>query len=621
MADNESTQTDIEVVAKNWSISTRARSRGLYALALVDIERYQGTTDRSLVGEWGLAETSTFGKGRNSYGGEFVFDVNPKQMDLEEPAAVQIVPTQDGQYIENRGNIYKNITLSGTTGLRPNKKTGVAVLPFLGGPNPFSQPDIDPDTNLPRGEKSGFETLLQLRNLFRQYFDLKKDIGQAHRWVMVWQNGKEGEFYIVEPLVFRTRRMSASPVTAMYEIQLQTIKKWDLRVREDHRRDVRRNRTALMRFNERLAEYNNTLAQGLRTAEALVDRTVTVAQATLNSVIAPARTLFDGLAQVTKAGAGMFALPRNSVALLAQSALNLVEEIQQGQASLNAYKQEGIITQLAEVVDAYKKIFRVAASVHAEDSLFDRQTTRVYSTRKDAYRKEQGSQPRSGGSPTAMANVSVPTSSVPAQVGNYDTIFSLAQRLLGDSAKWKDLVVLNDLKAPYVDPAGDGVNVLRPGDSILYPSTAIQAASGVEPDQTNADSLTKRLGRDIKLVSYEAAGGIIDMDLEVNSRGDLALIEGVDNMAQAVQIKFSTEQGTLPTHPNFGVALPIGSKARVRSLISFHMNLRASLLADSRITNVNRLRFQLNGNTVNINTELQIAGADSAVAISFDARR
>jgi hypothetical protein len=616
----DSTETDIELVAKNWSISTRAQSRGLYALALVDIERFSGTSGAALLGTKGLSNKSlALSDTTHGFGGEFVFDVNPKQMDLEEPASVNIVPTQDGQYVEHHGSIYKNITLSGTMGMRPTKRSGVSVLPFLGGPNPFAQPDIDPANNLPRGEKSGFETLLALRNLFRQYFDIKKS-GEAHKWVMVWQNGKEGEFYVVEPMVFRTRRQSGSPLTSLYEIQLQTIRKWDLQI-QDRDTDVRRERTALMRFNERLNQYNRKLANALRVAENLVDRTATVAQATLNSVISPARTLFDGLTGVSRAATNGLAIPRHSVALLAQSALDLVEEIQQTDAAINAYKQQGIITQFSEVVDAYKNIFRTATSVYAEDSLFEQSQGSIYTRRGEAYRAPVTGKPRTGGSPTDVSNLRPAPATAPAEVGNQDTIFSLAQRLLGDQARWKELTLLNDLKAPYVDPTGDGINVLRPGDTILFPADTLSLPSGVETDTTEADSIVKRLGRDIKLVAYEAAGGVVDMDMEVNSRGDLALIEGVPNMAQAVQIKFSTEQGTLPTHPRFGVALPIGSKAQVRSLVSFHMNLRASLLADSRISNINRLKFTLNGNVVNIHTELQIASADQSVAISFDARR
>jgi hypothetical protein len=45
------------------------------------------------------------------------------------------------------------------------------------------------------------------------------------------------------------------------------------------------------------------------------------------------------------------------------------------------------------------------------------------------------------------------------------------------------------------------------------------------------------------------------------------------------------------------------------------------LLADPRISSVNSLSFQLDGNTVSVNADLNVAEIDQGVSISFDARR
>jgi hypothetical protein len=49
------------------------------------------------------------------------------------------VPTQDGgQFVEHQGQIYKNIQITGTTGMRPNRKVWFFI-PILGITNPFTR--------------------------------------------------------------------------------------------------------------------------------------------------------------------------------------------------------------------------------------------------------------------------------------------------------------------------------------------------------------------------------------------------------------------------------------------------------------------------------------------------
>lgn len=617
-----STVVDPELVRRNWRVGgSRSGSDGLYALAIIDTQAVLGavTGGQSLLGNGGTSIVAT--TGANAI--EFVFKMNPQSLSMNEPAAVQIVPTQGGgQFIEHQGSIYKDITIAGTTGLRPSKKAA-PLIPVLNIPNPFSGRSIDPETQLPDREKtqSGFEDLLTLKNMFRHYFDIKRNPVIAHRHIMVWQNGKEGEWWIVEPMAFKTNRDGGSPLTTKYDIQLRTIKRFD------HRQlnlpiDSRKKRNGFIRLNQRLAEFSRLLANNLSIATALSDRTVGVGQATLNNIIGPAKSLFDGLTGVTTVSSRAFLVPRNTTTALAQSALGLMAELQSSQAALNAYKQDGVATQLSTAWHAYRGIFRVASSVAAEDSLYSSSTAQKFSGRARAYNNPASGPPRSGGSPTNVSNARAPGGTQIAAVTSFDTIFTLTQRYLGDQARWKELVLLNDLKAPYIDPTGNGIEVLRPGDQILVPSNGVELQSGVEQDLSQEkDILTKRLGRDLRLSSFDAAGGVTDFDLVVNSRGDIDTIEGVPNLEQAVEIKFSTEQGTLPTHPSFGLQVPIGSKANIRTLIGFQLNARASLLADSRISDVNRLNFRIEGNTVTVNAELQVADVNESLAVSFDARR
>ena len=86
---------------KNWQLNDRSL-KDIYSLAVVPLKgASEGVTTK-------LNELFS---GRPQ---EFKFPVNPKSLDLEEPAAVVIKPTQGGgQFIEHQGQIYKNINLSG----------------------------------------------------------------------------------------------------------------------------------------------------------------------------------------------------------------------------------------------------------------------------------------------------------------------------------------------------------------------------------------------------------------------------------------------------------------------------------------------------------------------------
>ncbi|NIM46289.1 MAG: hypothetical protein GTO54_11830, partial [Nitrososphaeria archaeon] len=86
------------------------------------------------------------------------------------------------------------------------------------------------------------------------------------------------------------------------------------------------------------------------------------------------------------------------------------------------------------------------------------------------------------------------------------------KKLLGHSGKWKSLVMLNGLKAPYISKDGDGIDVLRPGDYILYPTNGRTSNPAVALETTGKyrtlSPVEERLGRDIRLSSPTSAGAI-----------------------------------------------------------------------------------------------------------------
>lgn len=557
---------------------------------------------------------------------EFVFRVSPRNMQLEEPAAVVIVPTQGGgHFIEHQGQIYKNVSITGTTGLRPSPAiTPNFLKDVLGVSNPLSGPSLDPETGLPVGERTGFDDLISLRNLFRKYWSMKTDGRVAPYTLMVWQNGKEGEFFVVEPLNFKTTRDAKSPYTFEYAITLRTIERLDIKAKAPADSVIKT--TGIAQALSMLRDVSAKLRQAFVLSQSVIDATIGLGQRTLTRVYGPVDEVVRGLAGVINTSSGIFAVPRRRVVATAQSALELSESLNNFRAASDSYQQSGTLSRKAIAANQAKKMAWALVKVASVDSLFAEDTTTQTERRKNPYRDPITGAPRTGGDPTNLDNAPIPSGTKQDIVQGGESIRSAARRLLGNTNLWKQLVIVNNLRAPYLSPSGDGKSVLRPGDPILvpaagsaFPETAVSSDRSALAVQK--DALTERLGRDIFLRANQELGAISDFDFQVNARGDIALIEGVDNMKQAVHIKFKTEPGSLPVHPFFGIAAPIGSKLQVRSLIQFQTNALSSLISDTRIEDVVSFQASAEGNVLSVNTTLRIRGADGSFGVSFGVRK
>jgi len=162
----------------------------------------------------------------------YQFTTPPKSYEIVEAAATTIVPTQEGgKFIESHGNIFKEITIAGTVGLRPNPHS-TELIPGLAAatgvsltvPPLFQSKD---DRGLHPSEKTGFDEIIHLRNIFRHYYDLKSNPDMARKIVMIWMYLKESEIYVVEPISFTTSRDSSNPLGWNYSIALRTIHRFD----------------------------------------------------------------------------------------------------------------------------------------------------------------------------------------------------------------------------------------------------------------------------------------------------------------------------------------------------------------------------------------------------------
>lgn len=538
----------------------------------------------------------------------FEFTVAPQSIEVEEPSASTIIPTQDGrQYIEHQGQIYKTITIQGTTGLRPDKKI-----------TPVQPPG---NAGIPSDERTGFDILLDLKNLFRLYWGAKTTDEVAHEVVMVWQNGRDGEYFIVEPIQFKTSRDASNPLTTQYNIQLRTIERLDfspilLTIPDPH---LERQKGLL----DRIEEIGDRFSDALTVVNSKLSSYIAAANRGVNQVLGPANEILEGINTIGRSASRALTLeaPRAQINELLNNSVSIFETLQ----GVSASYSNGLIDDPARVANALKNLGWASAELLGIDDLFGSRSQDKIGRTRATYTDPIGGSSTQGNDPTSIFTAEAGNSTGSATINGGEDIRKVAKRLLGNSGKWKTLVLVNNLKPPYISPTGDGINVLRPGDRIQYPSTSSRPETAVAKDRSEPgkqNQIESTYGRDLKLSRITSVGEVDLFDFQVNEKGDLATVEGLDNMEQAVLIKFNTERGELPLHPRFGVKLPIGIKAPgARSFTEFQIAARSSILSDRRILDVANFRFSLDGNAIDIKARMLLRGSSQQLDLDFGVKR
>lgn len=195
-----------------------------------------------------------------------------------------------------------------------------------------------------------------------------------------------------------------------------------------------------------------------------------------------------------------------------------------------------------------------------------------------------------------------------------DTLPRLALKYLGDSTRWGEIVEANNLRPPYItgDLSSTSSNVLRTGDKILIPQPQrngfSQAPKGAENKLIKGlTELERSMGVDFKVDK--------NFDLILSNSGDLELVAGTDNLAQAVIIKLSYERGDVIRHPTMGVGLNPGSK--FPALQKIKDDLVRTLLQDSRIERVSGLSLVQENSALSISLTIKVKQIDIPIPIKI----
>ena len=146
---------------------------------------------------------------------DFPLPINPNDITQEETFAINIRPTQGGTIVNHYGNKYKELVISGTTGIAPHRGAG--------GVNKRSGTAIFQPRELRFA--SGYEVFIRLRNYFKAYYEVKKSNKDENTRAarLVFKNFKDGEFLIIEVPKFTMKRNSSRPHRYDYTITAKVL--------------------------------------------------------------------------------------------------------------------------------------------------------------------------------------------------------------------------------------------------------------------------------------------------------------------------------------------------------------------------------------------------------------
>lgn len=120
----------------------------------------------------------------------------------------------------------------------------------------------------------------------------------------------------------------------------------------------------------------------------------------------------------------------------------------------------------------------------------------------------------------------------------------------------------------------------------------------------------KSLGVDLKLTK--------DGDLSLSNNGDVELVAGAENAAQALYLKLNLQRGGLVYHPEIGTNLQIGEK--LTNPLEIKLQIIQSISTDKRFRNP-KVNVTIIGGTVIIDMSVTLRETGKRVPLKFSVVR
>jgi len=596
------------------------------------------------------ATVSDMGVPREGHDKEYFFTVPPQNIQFTEPGTVQVQPTIDGYLVEHHGSLLKQLNISGTTGFRPMSAarqlprggigTGFGLL--AGETQNQIQRVVDAaqsffsidERGLPANEITGYFNFMQLRSLFRYYFELKSNRESRTNYPgqirMIWVNFHELEFWFCEPLTFATRRESSSPLTFGYDISCYLLDRPDdltiTQFQQNWFSKMLDYRNYVGMITGKIQHFNNLMVQIADLSDAIssdilgaVRRVVTLGLQTA-AAIGMVKGRFKELGK-NPSGEGYIGLRLDDLV----QELGTITDVWDRATSVNPdlqSKYDGV-EEGNQFKDSIRAINRIRAAQRDQQANPSQNGALVSSQRalsSQARGQNTGSNPGQANLPKPSdpnfgSDLDVRNARSNMTGGNFTTVIlgedirAVSRRTLGTESRWKEIVIVNGLSAPYIS-ASSARGVLMAGDRILIPGTApISRIEGNLVFPTSADEFSGSIdgispenaifGRDIAVqITGNADTGTLNLDIKPDPSGDVALIEGIKNFQQALLLLSNTEGGTLKLHPGYGFPRVVGMKSTHVAGTMWSLHVKRALKAEPRVAGILNLGVGIIGDVL-----------------------
>jgi hypothetical protein len=189
-----------------------------------------------------------------------------------------------------------------------------------------------------------------------------------------------------------------------------------------------------------------------------------------------------------------------------------------------------------------------------------------------------------------------------------ETLYDIAQQLLDQRVRWIDLMELNGLYSPFADARGV---VLQPGVQLIAP---------LPPEAVLTENEIEDLyGTDLRL-DFQFTNEGLQVDLLPKGSDDIQLINGPDNLSQALTMRLLTRKGDNTVFPAFGLPRLIGEPNTAEAVGHFAAHVRTQLLSDPRIAKLRSLDIADTGDGLTADAQLETVEGSSRV-ITVPAQR
>jgi len=182
-----------------------------------------------------------------------------------------------------------------------------------------------------------------------------------------------------------------------------------------------------------------------------------------------------------------------------------------------------------------------------------------------------------------------------------DSLQRIAQNELGNEGLW-----------PYIAAVNSNItsnNDLVPGDEIFLP-IQLEPSEGTNKEQF---ILTEDVARD----PYGSDIRVDDIgNLVIQENSDLALISGIENVKQAIDLRLNTAIGSLIKQSAYGITAQAGFAGTTMAIRYLKLAIRATLIQDPRIQSIDNMIVSIGADTLHIGMNIKLVGAEQSLPVS-----